>query len=72
MNINIRNHIINNFKDLPKEEIKESIVESLEDKDEIILPGFGVFFELLWKYSNDDIKNEILSILNKAIEKESK
>lgn len=72
MNISIRNHVIGNFKNLPKDEIKDSIVESIKEQDEITLPGFGVFFELLWKHSNNEIKDEILSILKDAIEKESR
>lgn len=72
MNISIRSHVIDNFKKLPKEEIEESIVESLKEQDEIVLPGLGVFFELLWKHANGSIKDEILSILEEAIEKESK
>lgn len=72
MNIDIRAHVIDNFKNLPKEEIEESISESLKEKDDIVLPGLGVFFELLWKHANESIKDEILSILEDAIEKESK
>lgn len=72
MNIDIRTHVIDNFKKLPKSEIEESIVESIKEKDEIVLPGLGVFFELLWKHANTNIKDEILSILEDAIEKESK
>lgn len=71
MNIDIRSHVIGNFKDLPKEEIKESIIDSLKENDEIVLPGLGVFFELLWKHANSSIKDEILSVLEDAIKKES-
>lgn len=72
MNIDIRKHVIENFKGLPKKEIEESICESIEEKDDIVLPGLGVFFELLWKGSNKDIKEEILTVLEDEIEKESK
>lgn len=63
MNINIRNSIKNNFKDLDKTEIKKSIEESLKEKDEITLPGLGVFFEILWLNSNEEKKEYILNIL---------
>ena len=63
MNINIRNSIKNNFKDLDKTEIKKSIEESLKEKDEITLPGLGVFFEILWINSNEEKKEYILNIL---------
>ena len=46
MNISIKNHIMNNFKGASKEDIKESIVSSFNDKDEITLPDLGCFLEL--------------------------
>ena len=63
MNIDIRKSIINNFKDSNIEEIKESIESSIKDNDEITLPGIGVFFEILWKNSNDELQKSILDII---------
>lgn len=69
MNINIRESIRNNFINSDKEEIKESIIDSLKDKEEIILPGLGVFFEIIWNDSNDDFKEEILNLLESSLKK---
>jgi small acid-soluble spore protein I (minor) len=63
MNISIRDYIINNFKGNSTDEIKESIVDSIAKKDEITLPGLGVFFEILWNNSNDKGQEDILNIL---------
>lgn len=63
-NINIRDYIKQNFKNSEIKEIKESIVSSISDKDEVTLPGLGVLFEILWENSNEDLKNTILEILN--------
>ena len=60
MNIDIRKSIINNFKDSSKEEICDSINSSIDEKDEITLPGLGVFFEILWQNSDEKEKNYIL------------
>ena len=49
MDINIRESIKKNFKESNINEIRESIVSSIKDNDEITLPGLGVFFEILWK-----------------------
>lgn len=65
MNIDIRKSIVNNFKECNIEEIKNSIEESINDKDDITLPGLGVFFEILWKNSNEEKKQYILEILKK-------
>lgn len=47
MNIDIRRNIIENFRDTNAEDLKVSITEAVEDKDEITLPGLGVLFKLL-------------------------
>ena len=67
MDINIRNHIKNNFKDTNKKEIKESIENSLKEKDEVTLPGLGVFFEILWENSDDNTKQKILDTISNNI-----
>ena len=67
MNIDIRKSIINNFKESDIEEIKNSIIESIQDNDEITLPGLGVFFEILWNNSDDTKKDYILQTLKKGL-----
>ena len=69
MNIDIRKNILENFKDAKLEDIKESIKEAVKDKDEIVLPGLGVLFEILWINSNDNQKNEILQNIYEGIKK---
>ena len=66
MNIDIRQHIKNNFKDSKKDEIKATIIASIEEKDEITLPGVGVFFELLWQNSDESSQEYILNTLEKS------
>lgn len=63
MNISIRNHIMSNFKGASKDDIKESIEASFNDKDEITLPGLGVFFSLVWSKSSLEDKDKMLNIL---------
>lgn len=67
MNINIRESIKNNFKGATTDEIKASIASSITEKDEITLPGIGVFFEILWENSNDDEKDFILKKLENSL-----
>lgn len=68
-NIKIRDYIINNFKDDDENTIKRAIDESIKEKDEVVLPGMGVFFEIIWEDSNDDFKNDILSKLKNRFKK---
>lgn len=67
MKIDIRKSIIENFKGNEKEEMMESIEESVKEKEEITLPGLGVFFELLWQQSDKDLKNTIVSQIQKGL-----
>ena len=67
MNIKIRDHILNNFKNANKEKIKTSIEASISEKKEITLPGLGVFFEILWNNSDENSKEYILNTLKKSL-----
>lgn len=67
--MNIRDYIINNFKDSDKKDIEKAIIDSINDKDEITLPGLGVLFEIFWVNSSNTDKEKIISILEKNIKK---
>lgn len=61
MNVNIREYILNNFKDSSKNDIKETIIESIKSKDDVVLPGMGVLFEIIW--NSNKIQDEIIDII---------
>lgn len=67
MNINIREHIINNFKNDDVGVLRCAIEESIKEQDEIALPGMGVFLEVIWQGASEELKNEMLSILEENI-----
>lgn len=67
MNIDIRKSIKENFKEANKEEIINSINSSIKDKEEITLPGIGVFFEILWENSDKSLKEKIIEIIIKNL-----
>ena len=69
--IKIRDYIINNFKDDDVDTIKNAIEQSIEEKDEVTLPGMGVFFEIIWQDSNDEERNKILGMLKKRFQNKS-
>ncbi len=67
--IKIRDYIINNFKDDDTDTIKRAIEESIEEQDEVTLPGMGVFFEIIWQDSSDEERNKILEKLKSRFHK---
>lgn len=58
--MNIKDYIIQNFKDDNIDVIKNAIDESVNNYNEDSLPGLGIFFMLVWENSNDNEKNTIL------------
>lgn len=69
--IKIRDYIINNFKDDDVDTIRRAIDESIEENDEVTLPGMGVFFEIIWQDAKEDEKNKILESLKKRFQKKN-
>ena len=68
-NIDIRNYIIENFKEDNQEKIKDSIETTIKFKDEDALIGLGVLFELVWQNSPEEEKEKYLDIIYKRINK---
>lgn len=66
-NIDVRNYIINNFKNDTPAEIADSINTSIESKSEDPLIGLGVLFEIMWKNSSNELKNTILTNIKKGL-----
>ena len=67
MDINIRHHIINNFRGDDFNTLRNAIEESVKEKDEVTLPGLGVFFELIWENASQELKNELIEIIRKRV-----
>ena len=69
MEMNIRQHIINNFQGDDYETLRRAIDESVEANDEVTLPGLGVFLELIWENASQELKNELIEIIRKRVQK---
>ena len=67
--INIRNYIIENFKDDNESKIKDSIETTIKFQDEDALIGLGVLFELLWNSSNEEERDNYLKLIKDSIQK---
>lgn len=69
MDINIREHIINNFKGDNYETLRRAIDESVVAQDEVTLPGLGVFFELIWENADNELKDKLIMIIKQRVQK---
>lgn len=71
MEISIRGHILENFKNDSIEQIREAVEQSVSETDEEVLPGLGVFFSLLWNEAEENLKSQIISLIKDGISKAS-
>ena len=69
MDMNIRDHIINNFKGDDYDTLKRAVDESVASQDEVTLPGLGVFLEIIWENADLELKNQLIDIIKKRVEK---
>ena len=67
MDISIREHIINNFKGDDYNALKQAIDESVTSQDEVVLPGLGVFLELIWENADMELKDQLIEIIKKIV-----
>ncbi|MGG5254834.1 small acid-soluble spore protein SspI [Neobacillus sp. SM06] len=69
MNLNLRNAIIHNVSGNTKDQLEDTIVDAIQTGEEKMLPGLGVLFEVIWKKSSEQEKNEMLETLESGLKK---
>ena len=69
MDMSIREHIINNFKGDDYDTLRRAIDESVASGDEVTLTGLSVFLEINWENADQELKNQLLDIIKKRVEK---
>ena len=68
--MNIREHIINNFKEDNYDVLRKAIDECVSSKNEIVYPGLGVFLEIIWSNASQELKDELIEIIKQSIKKD--
>ena len=66
--MSIREHIINNFKGDDYNTLRQAIDESVSSLDEVTLPGLGVFLCIISENADQELKNELIEIIQKRVE----
>ena len=67
MDISIKDSIINNIKDDKEEDIVKLINISVNDEEELVLPGLGVLLSLFWNDLSNDEKEKYVKIIKNKI-----
>lgn len=61
--MDLRQAIRTKLNGVNQNELKETIQDAIQSKEEKTLPGLGVLFELLWQNSDDQNQKEMLSVM---------
>ena len=61
--MSIRDYIVKNLKECNIMDVRETVIASVESKDEVVLPGLGVLFEMVWNDSDNNFRNEMVEII---------
>jgi small acid-soluble spore protein I (minor) len=67
VNLNLRNAIITNVSGNSQDELKSTIVDAIQSKEEKMLPGLGVLFEVIWQNSDPNSQQEMLELLENGL-----
>lgn len=71
MDLNLRKAILSNISTNDQEQLEATIVDAIQAGEEKMLPGLGVLFELIWKNSEEQEKQEMVQALEQGV-KQSK
>ena len=66
-NMSIRKAVIYNIHDMDSEQLREMVTDSIEQKEEKLLPGLGVVFETIWENSDAALKEPMIQTLQTGL-----
>lgn len=67
MHFDIRGAVIHNIHNMNEEELQELVIDSIQQREEKLLPGLGVLFEVIWKNSSEDERQEMIETLRQSL-----
>jgi len=69
MNFDIRGAVIQNIHQMKPNELEDLVVDSINQREEKLLPGLGVLFEVIWKNSSPNERNHMIDTLHQSLAK---
>lgn len=67
MNLNLRHAIKQNVSGNSQDELRDTIVDAIQNGEEKMLPGLGVLFEVIWQNSSEKDRVEMLGVLESGL-----
>ncbi|WP_188453458.1 small acid-soluble spore protein SspI [Virgibacillus oceani] len=71
MDLNLRKAILTNIATNDQEQLEATIVDAIQNGEEKMLPGLGVLFELIWKQSDEQDKQDMINALEQGVKQAS-
>jgi small acid-soluble spore protein I (minor) len=69
MDLNLRHAIIQNVTGNSQDELRDTIVDAIQNGEEKMLPGLGVLFEVIWQNASEQDRNEMLGFLESGLKR---
>lgn len=67
MDLNLRKAVLTNIKSNDPEQMEDTITDAIQNGEEKMLPGLGVLFELIWKQSGEEERQDMVSSLEQGV-----
>jgi len=67
LNLDLRKAIISNISDNDQEQLALTIIDAIQNGEVKMLPGLGVLFELIWKQSAEDQRQDMIEALELGV-----
>ncbi|MBU5466570.1 small acid-soluble spore protein SspI [Virgibacillus sp. MSJ-26] len=71
MNLDLRKAILTNIESNDQSELEATIIDAIQNGEEKMLPGLGVLFELIWKQSDEQDRQTMISALEQGVKQSS-
>jgi small acid-soluble spore protein I (minor) len=66
-NLDLRAAIMHNMQGSSKEDVRHTIVDAINSREEKTLPGLGVLFEVVWNNANAQDQEKMVSLIHKHV-----
>jgi len=71
VNLDLRKAILTNIESNDQSELEATIIDAIQNGEEKMLPGLGVLFELIWKQSDEQDRQTMISALEQGVKQSS-
>ena len=67
VDLNLRKAILTNIKANDQDQMEDTITDAIQNGEEKMLPGLGVLFELIWKQSGTEERQDMINNLEQSV-----